>query len=101
MISNFKETTTMKKYKAYIKTLAALVMTGAAMTACSDKDLMANEDQQSVSPTNHYTMTVNATIGDNGTKNSNRALYLDGEALKVKWADTDPEWRAARRRELH
>ena len=89
MISNFKETTTMKKYKAYIKTLAALVMTGAAMTACSDKDLMANEDQQSVSPTNHYTMTVNATIGDNGTKNSNRALYLDGEALKVKWADTD------------
>ena len=79
----------MKKYKAYIKTLAALVMTGAAMTACSDKDLIANEDQQSVSPTNHYTMTVNATIGDNGTKNSNRALYLDGEALKVKWAETD------------
>ena len=79
----------MKKYKAYIKTLAALVLTGAAMTACSDKDLIANEDQQSVSPTNHYTMTVNATIGDNGTKNSNRALYLDGEALKVKWAGTD------------
>ena len=79
----------MKKYKAYIKTLAALVMTGAAMTACSDKDLIANEDQQSVSPTNHYTMTVNATIGDNGTKSSNRALYLDGEALKVKWAETD------------
>ena len=79
----------MKKYKAYIKTLAALVMTGAAMTACSDKDLIANEDQQSVSPTNHYTMTVNATIGDNGTKSSNRALYLDGKTLKVKWADTD------------
>ena len=79
----------MKKYKAYIKTLAALVLTGAAMTACSDKDLIANEDQQPGSPTNHYTMTVNATIGDNGTKNSNRALYLDGEALKVKWADTD------------
>ena len=79
----------MKKYKAYIKTLVALVLTGAAMTACSDKDLMANEDQQSGSPTNHYTMTVNATIGDNGTKSSNRALYLDGEALKVKWADTD------------
>ena len=79
----------MKKYKAYIKTLAALVMTGAAMTACSDKDLIANEDQQSVSPTNHYTMTVNATIGDNGTKNSNRALDLDGKTLKVKWAGTD------------
>ena len=79
----------MKKYKAYIKTLAALVMTGAAMTACSDKDLIANEDQQPGSPTNHYTMTVNATIGDNGTKSSNRALYLDGEALKVKWAETD------------
>ena len=79
----------MKKYKAYINTLVALVLTGAAMTACSDKDLIANEDQQSGSPTNHYTMTVNATIGDNGTKSSNRALYLDGEALKVKWADTD------------
>ena len=79
----------MKKYKAYINTLVALVLTGAAMTACSDKDLIANEDQQSGSPTNHYTMTVNATIGDNGTKSSNRALYLDGEALKVKWAETD------------
>lgn len=79
----------MKKYITDIKTLAALLMAGVAMTACSDKDNIASETQQPVNPTSHYTMTVNATMGDNGTKGSNRALDLDGTALKVKWAGTD------------
>ena len=72
-----------------IKTLAALLMAGAAMTACSDKDNIANEAQQPVNPTGHYTMTVNATMGDNGTNGTNRALALDSKTLKVKWAGTD------------
>ena len=73
----------------YINSLAALLMAGAAMTACSDKDNIANEVQQPVNPVGHYTMTVNATMGGDGTKGSNRALALDGKTLKVKWADTD------------
>jgi hypothetical protein len=74
----------MKKYITDIKTLAALLMAGAAFTACSDKDEMIGE--QTVNPVTKYTMTVNATKGDDGTT---RALALDGTALKVKWAGTD------------
>jgi len=79
----------MKKYITDIKTLAALLMAGAAMTACSSDDNIVSDAQQPVNQTGHYTMTVNATMGDNGTKGSNRALALDGTALKVKWAGTD------------
>jgi hypothetical protein len=78
----------MKKYITDIKTLAALLMAGAAMTACSDKDEIITE--QPVNPVTKYTMTVNATMGDNGSTNgTNRALALDGKTLKVKWAGTD------------
>ena len=76
----------MKKYITDIKTLAALLMAGAAMTACSSDDNIVSDAQQPVNPTGHYTMTVNATKGDDGTT---RALALDGTALKVKWAGTD------------
>ena len=79
----------MKKYITDIKTLAALLMAGAAMTACSSDDNIVSDAQQPVNQTGHYTMTVNATMGDNGTKGSNRALALDGKTLKVKWAGTD------------
>ena len=73
--------------KKDIRTLAALLMAGAAFTACSNDDNLINE--QPVNPTTKYTMTVNATKGDDGTKGSNRALALDGKTLKVKWAGTD------------
>ncbi len=79
----------MKKYITDIKTLAALLMAGAAMTACSSDDNIVSDAQQPVNPTGKYTMTVNATMGDDGTKGSNRALALDGKTLKVKWAGTD------------
>ena len=72
---------TMKKD---IRTLAALLMAGAAFTACSDKDEMIGE--QTVNPVTKYTMTVNATKGDDGTT---RALDLSGKTLNVKWAATD------------
>lgn len=72
--------------KNIFKTLAALLMACVAFTACSDKDDIANETLQPVTTINKYTMTVNATKGDEG---STRAFALDGKTLKVKWADTD------------
>ena len=72
---------TMKKD---IRTLAALLMAGAAFTACSDKDEMIGE--QTVNPVTKYTMTVNASKGDDATT---RALSLSGKTLSVKWAATD------------
>lgn len=76
----------MKKYITDIKTLAALLMAGAAMTACSSDDNIANETQLPVNPTGKYTMTVNATKGEDA---QTRGLYYDSKALKVKWAGTD------------
>ena len=70
--------------KKDIRTLAALLMAGAAFTACSDKDEIIGE--QPVNPTTKYTMTVNATKGDDA---QTRALSLDGKTLNVKWATTD------------
>jgi uncharacterized protein YjdB len=75
--------------KKDIRTLAALLIASATFVACSSDDNIANETQQPVNPTGHYTMTVNATMGDNGTNGTNRALALDGNTLKVKWAGTD------------
>ena len=72
---------TMKKD---IRTLAALLMAGAAFTACSDKDDIIGE--QSVNPVTKYTMTVNATKGEDATT---RGLSLSGKTLNVKWANTD------------
>ena len=70
--------------KKNIRTLAALLMGGAAFTACSDKDEIITE--QPVNPVTKYTMTVNATKGDDGTT---RALSLSGKTLNVKWSATD------------
>ena len=62
--------------------LAALLMAGAAFTACSDNDNIV-EEQPTAAKT--YKMVVDASIGDD-TKT--RALYFDG-SLKAKWASTD------------
>lgn len=70
--------------KKDIRTLAALLMAGAAFTACSDKDEIITE--QPVNPVTKYTMTVNASKGDDATT---RALSLSGKTLNVKWAATD------------
>ena len=70
--------------KKNIRTLAALLMAGAAFTACSNDDNLINE--QPVNPTTKYTMTVNATKGDDATT---RGLSLSGKTLSAKWAATD------------
>lgn len=76
----------MKKFMTSIKTLAALLIAGAAMTACSSSDdNIANE--QPVNPaTQKYIMTVNASKGDGATT---RALTLDGSTLNASWATTE------------
>ena len=82
------EHTAMKKYTAYFSTLAALLVTGAAVTACSDKDDFINETQQPelAAATGKYTMTVQASKGESA---QTRGLALDGKTLKVKWYNTD------------
>ena len=63
--------------------LAALLMAGAAFTACSETDNIV-EEQPAAART--YKMTVDATMGEGA---QTRGLYLDGSALKVKWYNTD------------
>lgn len=74
----------MKKNIFNIKTLAALLMAGAAFTACSNEDDFIKE--QPVNPTQKYIMTVNALKGSDATT---RALSLSGKTLSAKWAATD------------
>ena len=70
--------------KKDIRTLAALLMAGAAFTACSNEDDFIKE--QPFNPTQKYTMTVNALKGSDATT---RALSLSGKTLSAKWAATD------------
>ena len=84
--------------RSNIKTLAALLMAGAAMTACSSNDENFLEEVSQPDQPKVYTMTVEATKGDNGT----RGLVLDNDYLKVKWDEgetvivmkwDDTEWK--------
>ena len=70
--------------KKDIRTLAALLIASATFVACSSDDSIISE--QPVNPTTKYTMTVNASKGDDATT---RALSLSGKTLNVKWAATD------------
>ena len=67
--------------RSNIKELAALLMAGAAMTACSNNDENFLEEVSQPDQPKVYTMTVEATKGDNGT----RGLFLVDDYLKVKW----------------
>ena len=78
-----KEDKIMKNILSNTKMLAALLMAGAAFTACSEKDNII-EEQPAVVKT--YKMVVDASIGDDA---KTRALYFDGSSLKAKWASTD------------
>ena len=75
----------MKKYFSNIFALAALLMAGAAFTACSSED---NSIEQPANPVGEktYTLTINASKGVNA---STRALALDGAKLVASWADGD------------
>ena len=76
----------MKKFMTDIKTLAALLMAGAAFTACSSSDDNII-DEQPVNPAQKtYTLTVNASKGDGA---QTRALDLTGKTLTASWATTE------------
>lgn len=76
----------MKKIITDIKTLAALLMAGAALAACSGDDNIVKE--QPANPAQHtYTMTIEATKG--GDAATTRALALDGKTLNATWQTTD------------
>ena len=83
-----KEDKTMKKFMTNIKTLAALLIAGAAFTACSSSDDIIAE--QPVNPaTQKYTLTVKASKAGDATT---RALALTGEGnktLKPYWDGTE------------
>ena len=76
----------MKKFITDIRTLAALLMAGAAFTACSSSDDNII-DEQPVNPAQKtYTLTVNAAKGDGTTT---RALSLSDKTLTASWATTE------------
>lgn len=81
-----KEERIMKKYFSNIRTLAALLMAGAAFAACSSSDDNVIEQQPANPGEQVYTLTVNATK-DGGSQT--RALKLDGEKLVASWKTTD------------
>ena len=74
----------MKKIITDAKSLAALLMAGAALAACSGDDNIVEE--QPANPTQHtYTMTIEASKGG-GSDATTRALSIDGSgALNATW----------------
>ena len=75
----------MKKYFSNIRTLAALLMAGAAFAACSSDDSNIIEQPANPSGEKVYTLTINASKGGAAT----RALELDVSKLVAKWETTD------------
>lgn len=76
----------MKKMNVSIKMLAALLMAGAAMTACTNDDTIA-EEQQPINEVKTYNVVINASKG--GDEATTRALGFDGTALKTTWTTGD------------
>ena len=72
----------MKKNILHLYILAVVLFAASAFTACSN-----NDEQASVLPVNTYTITINATKGDDASSApSNRALALDDTKLNATWA---------------
>ena len=76
---------TMKKILSNIYTLAALLMAGAAFTACSSSDDIIEQPAKPTEP-QVYTLVIKASKGDNA---STRALSLSGSTLNAYWSGTE------------
>ena len=75
----------MKKNILYFYILAVVLFAASAFTACSN-----NDEQANVLPVNTYTITVNATKGDDASSApSNRALSISGSQLIASWTKDD------------
>ena len=76
----------MKKYIQHFYILAVALLAATAFTACSNND----DEQANVLPVNTYTITVNATKGDDASvAPSNRALSIPGSQLIASWTQND------------
>jgi hypothetical protein len=77
----------MKKYFSNIRTLAALLMAGAAFAACSSSDDSINEPRPATPVGEQvYKLTIKASNGNDAT----RALSLDGSGkLSASWTVGD------------
>ena len=74
----------MKMILKHILNTSALLLTGIVFAGCSSSDAPI---EQPINPTGKYTMTVNASKGDNATT---RALSIDGSGkLIASWATTE------------
>ena len=79
----------MKKFMTDIKTLAILLITGAAFTACSSSDDdIINQPQNPTEP-KVYTLVVKASKGDAANSRTTRALSLDDKTLNAYWSGTE------------
>ena len=73
------------KIMTNIKTLAALLMAGAAFTACSSSDEIIEQPANPTAP-KVYTMVIKASKGGDATT---RALSLNGKTLNACWSGTE------------
>lgn len=78
----------MKKFMKSIQMMVALLVAVAATTACSNDDNIADEPNTTTDAPKTYTMTVEATMGDDEA--TTRALSIDGTgALNATWTAGD------------
>jgi len=75
----------MKKIFSNIRTMAALLMAGAAFAACSSSDDIIENQQPANNGKQAYTLTINASKDGSTT----RALDLVGSAVVASWETTD------------
>lgn len=75
----------MKKFISNIKTLAALMIALAALTACSSDDNSVIDQPANPMEPKTYTMTIQATKSSGDDAAATRGLYFNGTAPKVKW----------------
>ena len=75
----------MKKIFSNIRTMAALLMAGAAFAACSSSDDIIENQQPANNGKQAYTLTINASKDGAAT----RALTVDNGAIVASWETTD------------
>ena len=86
---NQKEEMTMKRVLTSIQAMGILLFAVVIITACSNDDNILDEPTITEETPKSYTLTVEASKGENATHGSNaprRALSLDGKTLNATWA---------------
>ncbi len=73
--------------KNQLFTLAAVLTASAALTGCSSEQMaeVVTAQEQNAGEAKTYQVAITATKP--GSSDLTRALYMDGDALKTKWAD--------------